>query len=182
MSAPVPAPWLSSVVATRTYAILVGLVLRRATAASPFVRVDGGVGRAALHQAGRVADRDLRLRDAGVVGADDEQDLRIVARVDMFFAPCWRCGLPLTASSCWLIVIVKPGTEICESASATPFAVGTPFGASPPVIGSSIPILIANSARRCHLGWRCALLHAASASTAIALSCADLRELHSVSS
>src|SRR3954452_15103654 len=61
----------------------------------------------------------------------------------MFWAPWVASCLPLIASSCWLIVIVKPGTVICDSASATPFAVGTPFGASPPVIGSSIPILMA---------------------------------------
>jgi len=44
------------------------------------------------------------------------------ARVWMFFAPC--CGLctPFTASSCWLMVIVNPGTGFLAIASATPFA------------------------------------------------------------
>src|SRR3954464_14344714 len=66
-----------------------------------------------------------------------------LASVVMFLAPWLASCLPLTASSCWLIVISKPGTLICDSASATPFAVGTPFGASPPVMGSSIPTLMA---------------------------------------
>ncbi len=60
----------------------------------------------------------------------------------MFFAPWSALCLPLTASSCWLIVMLNPATLFCSSASATPLAVGTPLGASPPVIGSSIPSLI----------------------------------------
>ncbi len=139
----VPAPWLSSVVATRTYAILLGLVLRRATAASPLVRPTAVL--AGLH-----CIRPAALPTGISACATDElygpmmkSTCASLASACTFLAPWSALWTPLTASSCWLIVTVKPGTWICFSASATPLAVGTPLGASPPVIGSSMPTFTA---------------------------------------
>jgi hypothetical protein len=40
-----------------------------------------------------------------------------LARVVMFLAPWSALCLPLTASSCWLIVMLYPSTLFCSSAS-----------------------------------------------------------------
>ena len=77
----------------------------------------------------------------------------------MLAAPVCGSCLPLTASSFWAIVMLKPAWATLSKASATPLAVGTPLGASPPVIGSSMPILIVDrlmpvDAAYCRRLWR----------------------------
>src|SRR5664280_3814955 len=145
MSAPA-APCRSSVVASRTYAILSGLVGRYDFGSTPTqVLVKPGLVLAGEHCMSPAAllTGISAWATAELNGPTTKRTWGSFTRVPKFLAPWFGLFCPLTASSCWLIVIVKPGTWILARARATPFAVGTPFGASPPVIGSSIPILTA---------------------------------------
>ena len=113
----VPAPWLSSVVATRTYAILSGFVARRAFAGSPLVRSTAVLAglhciRPAALLTGISAWATLELYGPTTIWTAVS-----LARVVMFFAPWSALCLPLTASSCWLIVMLYPSTLFCSSAS-----------------------------------------------------------------
>src|SRR5450759_1862963 len=141
MSAPA-APWMSSVVATRTYAILSGFVLRRSPApnwglvSEMFVFAGLHWTRPAAFPIGISAFATLELNGPTTPMTDAS-----LTSVWMFLAPCCGSWTPLTASSWTFRVTLKPGTGICASASLTPLSVGWPFGRSAPDRGSSMPIL-----------------------------------------
>src|SRR5664280_11280 len=105
MSAPAW-PWMSSVVATRTYAIFVGFVLRRSAPVVPLVRP--GFVLAGLHW---ISPAELLFGISAwatfeLNGPTTAKTLVSPISVWMLVAPWFGLWTPFTASSCLLTVTV----------------------------------------------------------------------------